>query len=220
MDGKPIYPEYSERVHVSEEPLVYNPGYTLFVGVDFGLTPAAVFAQKSPSGQWRILDELVTEDMGASKFARELRHKLGRDFPDADIEVWGDPAGMQRSQADETTPFDMMNAHGVPAMPTHTNDPVVRRDAVGRLMLMLDFSGDPAYVMDKKCKMLRKGKAGGYKYKRKLIAGDERYHDVPDKNIYSHVSDAEQYLMVGAGEDLAVLQASSTRRPSILRAIR
>jgi hypothetical protein len=222
QDGKCIYPEFNERAHVYEEDeeYIYDPDLTLFVGIDFGLTPAAVFAQKTVSGGWRIIDELVTEDMGASKFAKELRYKLGREYKDADLEVWGDPAGMQRAQTDETTPFDVLNAHGIPAMPVHTNDFIVRRDSVGRVMQTMDMAGNAAYKMNRKCRNLRKGKAGGYKYRRKLVSGDERYVDVPDKNIYSHVCEAEQYLFVGAGEDLSILRSPTTRRPKVIRMIR
>jgi hypothetical protein len=49
------------------------------------------------------------------------------------------------------------------------------------------------------CKMLRKGMAGGYNYKRIQVSGEEKYRDSPDKNIYSHVCEAGQYLMMGAG---------------------
>lgn len=37
-------------------------------------------------------------------------------------------------------------------------------------------------------------------------AGDERFHDQPDKDSYSHPHYALQYLMAGGGEGRAVLQ--------------
>ena len=42
------------------------PDRPIYVGLDFGLTPAAVFGQITENGQWRWLDELVTEDMRAA----------------------------------------------------------------------------------------------------------------------------------------------------------
>ena len=48
--------------------------------------------------------------------------------------------------------------------------------------------------------MLRKGFAGGYHFRRVKVAGDERFHDVPDKNAYSHPHDALQYALSGGGE--------------------
>ena len=50
--------------------------------------------------------------------------------------------------------------------------------------------------------MLRKGFAGGYHYRRLKVAGDERYHDEPNKNGFSHVHDALQYALSGGGETL------------------
>ena len=71
-DGKPVYPEYLDHVHCTSDDLQPIPGRTLFVGIDFGLTPAAVFGQQTVAGQWRWIDELVTEDMGAVRFAEVL----------------------------------------------------------------------------------------------------------------------------------------------------
>jgi len=46
--------------------------------------------------------------------------------------------------------------------------------------------------------MTRKAFAGGYKYKRLQVSGEERFVDKPDKNKYSHISDAIQYMFLGA----------------------
>ncbi|MCZ6858864.1 MAG: hypothetical protein O7I42_01045, partial [Alphaproteobacteria bacterium] len=54
-------------------------------------------------------------------------------------------------------------------------------------------------------KILRKGMGGGYSYRRVQVAGDERYHDKPDKNRFSHVCEAAQYMMLGAGEGRSVI---------------
>jgi hypothetical protein len=34
------------------------------IGLDFGLTPAAVFGQKMQNGRWHVVHELVAFDMG------------------------------------------------------------------------------------------------------------------------------------------------------------
>ena len=58
--------------------------------------------------------------------------------------------------------------------------------------------GEPGFVIDKRCKTLRKGFQGGYKYKRIQVGGsDDRFRDVPDKDKYSHPHDALQYLCLG-----------------------
>ena len=55
------------------------------------------------------------------------------------------------------------------------------------------------FLIDRRCPSLIKGFEGGYHYKRMEVSG-ERYADKPDKNMYSHIHDALQYLMLGAGE--------------------
>jgi hypothetical protein len=49
---------------------------------------------------------------------------------------------------------------------------------------------------------------GGYQYRRLQVSG-ERYTDTPNKNKYSHVSDALQYVLLGGGEGRQLLQGQS-----------
>lgn len=198
-DGKPIYPEYVDSVHCIQDLQLPKNAMTITVGVDFGLTPAAVFGVQTAAGQWLMLSELVTEDMGAVRFGELMKEHMATHYPNASFDVWCDPAGEQRSQADEKTPIMMLRALGIPAKPAPTNDPIVRREAVAKNLTTLTMSGQPALVLSPSCKQLRKALAGGYKYRRLQVAGEERYTDVPDKNRYSHVADAHQYLMVGGG---------------------
>lgn len=197
-DGKPVYPEYKDGVHCREFELI--PKLPIHIGIDFGLTPAAVFAQKTAMGQWRWHSELVTEDMGAVRFAEQVRIAMRERYPNFTFgSITGDPAGDIRAQTDETTPFQILRAQGVPAMPAPTNDFIKRRESVAvPLSRMID--GEPGLIVHPQCQMLRKGMAGGYNYKRLQVSGEERYRDVPDKNMYSHVCEAGQYLMVGGGE--------------------
>ena len=197
-DGRPVYPEYKDSVHCREFDLM--PGVPIHIGIDFGLTPAAVFAQKTPMGQWRWHSELVTEDMGAVRFAEMVRAAMRERYPNfAFGSITGDPAGDIRAQTDETTPFQILRAQGVPAVPAPTNDFIKRRESVAVPLSRL-IDGEPGLIIHPDCRMARKGMAGGYNYKRLQVTGEERYRDVPDKNMYSHVCEAGQYLMVGGGE--------------------
>ena len=109
-------------------------------------------------GRWVWIDELVTEDMGATKFAELLGRKLREDYPGYEARIVGDPAGMQRSQVDERTPFAVLQAHGINAVPCETNDWIIRRDAVARPMMRL-IEGKPGFLISPKCKTARKGLA-------------------------------------------------------------
>ena len=208
QDGKPLYPEYKDDVHSTSEEIIIDKNRTIFVGLDFGLTPAAVFGQQSATGRWLIFDEIVATDMGAVNFAKALKQKINHKYSGCKFEFWGDPAGDQRAQTDETTPFEILNANGIVAWPTHSNDPVLRREATAAPLMRMDFAGNTGYIIGPGAPMLRKAKAGGYKYRRMAVSGSDRFMDKPDKNMYSHVADAEQYLMLGAGEGNNVIQSS------------
>lgn len=208
-DGRPVYPEFVDNVHVAKVELEPIPDRTLYVGLDFGLTPAAVFGQITASGQWRWIDELVTENMGTVRFAGELGRLLRGRYKDFTTEIYGDPSGDIRAQTDETTPFQILQGRNISAFPAPTNDPVIRREAVaGALTRMID--GQPGLLVSPRCKVTRKGMAGGYAYKRVQVTGDERFHDKPDKNKFSHPCEAGQYMMVGAGEGDRVIGTSSS----------
>lgn len=200
QDGKVIFPEYNDQLHCVHELGLTESTRVIVIGVDFGLTPAAVIAQVSPlDGQVQVIDEVVTEDMGAVRFAERIKMLVNQHYDMLPIEGYGDPAGDQRVQTDENTPFLVMRAAGVPLTPTYTNDFIIRREAVAKLFTTLTMMGRPALVISPKARMLRKAMAGGYKYKRMNVHGAERFKDKPDKNMYSHVADALQYLCVGLG---------------------
>lgn len=212
-DGKPIYPEYKDSVHCREFDIVH--GWPMYVGIDFGLTPAAVFGQKSPMGQWRWHRELVTEDMGAVRFAELLRADMHMHYPGMTFSsITGDPAGEGRAQTDESTPFQILRAAGIQASPAPTNDYTKRRESVATCLSRL-IDGEPGLIIHPQCKTLRKGMAGGYNYKRLQVTGEERYRDVPDKGMYSHVCEAGQYMLIGAGEARTLVKRD---RPAIRQA--
>lgn len=218
-DGMPVYPEFDETRHVARHVLDPAPGLTLFVGLDFGLTPAAALAQRLPDGRWRYLDELVAQNMGIVRFAALLEDLLRTRYPGLDAKIWGDPAGMARAQTDERTPYDILRASGLPARPTRTNDPVLRRETVAAA-LSRTIDGQPGLLLSPRCATLAKGMAGAWRYRRLAVSGQERYMDSPEKGPFSHVCEAAQYLLLGAGEDLRLRCPQGPAAPRQARALR
>jgi hypothetical protein len=205
-DGKPVWPEYNDQIHSFDGYFKPDHTRTLQVGIDFGLTPAAVIGQITLSGGFVIFDELVTFNMGAMSFGKLLHEKLNTTYKDFEhIEVYADPAGMGRAQTDEQTPFQILDKQGIVAFPTHTNDFTVRREVVADYLMRLDFTGKPAFMVTQGAPTVRKALAGGYKYKRMQVSGDERFMDTPDKGKFSHCGDALQYLVLGAVGDSRVV---------------
>lgn len=208
FDGKPVYAGvYNDSVHVSQRPLGLFRGLPIFLGWDFGLTPACVISQLSPTGQLRILRELVCTRGGVKQFATDaVKPTLATCFPNIAVVSGGDPAGNQASQADELTCLRQLEMLGIPTMPARTNDFLPRRQSViDRLMRTID--GKPAFIVDPSCKMLRRGFLGGYRFERVQVSGEERFRDKPAKNMFSHVHDALQYNVM--------LVDSVTSEPSV-----
>jgi len=199
QEGKPVWSEYDDASMVDDCQVL--DGEPIQIGLDFGLTPAAVFAQRTPKGVWNVLHELVTFDMGLERFCTLLKEDINRFFPKHELSIWGDPAGMQRDQIFENTSFDhLKNVHGLFAKPTATNDFRTRREALAMPMSRL-IDNKPGFRVDRKCVRLRKSLSGGYHFKRVAIgAGQERFRDTPNKNEHSHIGDAAGYCLLGGGE--------------------
>lgn len=213
QDGKPVYPEFVDSFHVRDFTMDRRVGLRL--GLDFGLTPAAVIGQRLKSGRWLIDREVVSERMGAINFAEELLRVLSEHYPGWPIEsITGDPAGNQGQAGDkeERTIFQIMAAHGVSAVPATTNEFSVRREAVAKALSTV-VDGTPALLVHSRCRTLRKGMAGKYQFTRLQVRGDPRYKDAPLKNEFSHVAEALQYQMLGGGEGRAVVSGGAALKP-------
>lgn len=196
-DGKPVFPEYSDKVHCAEDDLHVNRSSPLYLGWDFGLTPACIVGQISPKGQLVILEEFIGDDMGVRQFADEIiKPALMTKYSGMKVISRGDPAGVSRSQANERTCYQELLEVGIASEPAETNDFIPRRESVAFFLNRL-AGGDPGFVLSPNCRTLRKGFLGGYRYERLKVAG-ERYRDRPVKDKYSHPHDALQYLCLAA----------------------
>ena len=209
QEGRPVWPEYNDELMATD--LEVEKNVPIQIGIDFGLTPAAIFAQRLPNNRWHVLHELVTFDMGLERFCSMLKSELESHFPGFDTMIWGDPAGMARDQIYETTAFDHLKTHGILARPTATNEFRTRREAMAIPMGRL-IDGKPGFLIDKKCMRLRKALIGGYHFRRVAIgAGHERFKDSPNKNEHSHVGDAAGYCLLGSEHRIMTRSPTSNR---------
>lgn len=207
FDGKPVHPEYQDGVHASPVELDADRRYPLIVGIDFGRTPAAAITQYLEHvGRWHVVDEFCTEDMSASIFGPELKRLLDRRYGGFAVQAWGDPAGEGRGQATESTPIEIIRAAGIPIQPAPSNAPALRRAAIANPCTRLCVDGRPAFVVSSRARMVRKGLAGGFCYRRLKVAGEERYMDTPEKGPLSHVVEACEYALMGGGEGREALR--------------
>lgn len=193
MDGKPVYPEWNEKIHLATETLKPIPGIPITMAFDFGLTPACVFLQMNSKGQLMVLRELVSEDMGIRQFySNVVLPYRNSEFPGFRIEAVGDPAGNIRAQTNEKTCMEELLDMGLVCEPADSNEFIKRRESVAYFLQLL-AGGQPAFIVDPSCKSIRKGFNGGYRYERLKTSGPAAFKDRPAKDRFSHPHDALQY---------------------------
>lgn len=202
VTGKPVFPMYNDSFHCGSAEVIPQSHFGLILGADFGLTPAAVIAQKLPDGRILIVDELTTDNTGVQRFAELLSSYIALHYPGFNVAgAWGDPAGSYRSSIDERTALQIMNEYTPwKWKPAPGDNSLLERLEVVRVALNRNVDGQPGLRLSPKCKILRKGFSSGYHYK--LVRGGDgaQTHETPNKNEFSHPHDALQYLLLGSGE--------------------
>ena len=190
LSGQPIYKYFRPDYHMGKETLrpIVNGIRPIVIGMDLGLTPAAVIGQQDPRGRVLILGEAVSFDMGIQRFTRTiLKPLIIAQWSGAPIIVVTDPAGIQRAQTDERSAVDIIKAEGLKVFPAKTNNVSARISAVDDF-LMRQVDGDSAFLVDPSCTNLKAAMMGGYRYHPK--------NGTIEKNKHSHVAEALQYLMM------------------------
>lgn len=202
-NGKLVFPEFNPDLHLVDE-IEAIQGEPIHLGWDGGLTPACVVVQMSERGQIRVLKEYVGEDIGIRTFAESVVvPSLAKDFPYCKIgsSVF-DPAGAARDDIiEEMSCIGELNSLGIKTDAARTNDIEPRLGAVKFFLTRL-VDSKPAFIMSRKnCPTLRKGFMQDYVYKRLSVSGEERFREVPDKNMSSHPMDALQYRLLEFASD-------------------
>lgn len=207
LDGEPVYEEYSDDIHLAREPIKAVKSIPLTIGLDAGMQrPAAAILQQKPNGQWILLGECVPGRGGARKFCEALKLEIAAIAELSGIDrleigsMYSDPAGFTGSDQEsgeyawaERVALEME----LPVLPTETNEIDPRLEAVrDELTYMIDGE-TPALLVSPRCRIIRKGFASHYRYRKERIGNSERTSDKPEKNDYSHPHDALQYALLG-----------------------
>lgn len=190
--GKPVFPTFDREVHVSKTVLEPLAGEDVIVAIDTsGIHPAALLAQYN-GRQWQITDELYGDGTGFEDFVfGALIPVLQMRYPGCRALAVCDPANA-RDSLRATRPTETLQEAGIQAVVATTNSPKSRIEA-GSQVLNRSIGG---IIISKSCMLLCAALAGGYRYKRTMIAGtiEETYQSKPEKNEHSHPADAYQYL--------------------------
>jgi phage terminase large subunit len=190
--GKLVYHNFQRARHVAAESLIWSQG-PLYRGWDnSGNCPACVVAQMPTAGQVHILREFTTDKMGIVDFTRHAVMTCNMAYPNATYQDWGDPAGANKfSKMDGGFTSNaqlMLEAAGVNVVSSDQNM-TARIQSVDQALGR--FAG---LLIDPSCTRLINGFLGGYCYPE--IGNSGEHSDKPDKNRFSHIHDALQYLML------------------------
>tara|TARA_R110002110_G_scaffold18326_2_gene77048 strand:+ start:8 stop:616 length:609 start_codon:yes stop_codon:yes gene_type:complete len=185
----------------------------LLIGIDAGLTPAAVIGELAYDGRVVIYDAVTSDGMGALRFVREkLKPLLSNKFPGRRSLVIIDPAAFQRVQTDERTVADIYKNEGFVIKPARTNSIAARIAAVDKFLTRL-VDGKCGLIIDPgSASPLVKALAGKYRYK---INTKGIKDEKPEKSHpWSDVADAFQYMCLHAdgGEVFGSMTTANNRR--------
>ncbi len=188
--GKPVFPQFTEKKHVATEKLEPRRGLPIIIGFDWGLNPAALLCQFMPGGVLHVLDAISPADESLVEMLDQyLLPLLNKKYSGYKIQGVGDPSN-QRSGIDKTTPLMVVKERGIMAVPARTNKFLPRKEAVDWFLDRHKLLISPHLVQ------LREGMAGGYFYA-DIQSQKGSYKERPDKtNPYSHIIDCLQYACV------------------------
>ena len=200
-EGSPVWPSFKREVYVSRETLRPRPDYPVWIGLDFGRSPAAVFVQQI-NNRMLVMNELIGSAEGAERFAPKVKRFLAQHYPGFEVHAYGDPKGADKTQSDERTAYDIFRENGImvrspPGLKLNMIE--TRVNAVDHVLCEMT-DGRPRFCVSPACRTLVVAMAGRYCNER-----DERGELIPIKNRYSHICDALQYVVLGMGEGRAMI---------------
>ena len=190
-DGQPVHPSFDSYSHVSRVQMEPDPDRTLYIGVDWGFNPAAVFLQFTPNGGIAVFSELVPRNITFTDFVdKHIAPHIEKNYPGYEVLVIGDPAGINRDPLMGQSMFDHMRSRGISAEPAPGNNKFLsRRGAVDYFLGRENgFKANRAT-----CDMLIEGLAGGYVFKKSQGEQDTASISEPKKNKFSHIVEALHY---------------------------
>lgn len=179
--GEPVLKQFKRGTHVRSR-LQYGGG-TLYRFMDFGYRkPACLWAQIAKDGRLEILRELLGTDLEGTKFAEMILQQTAEHFPTAKtFSDHGDPAVAQIKDTGQM--LAILNRAGI--LVRYQKTPFDLSLNILRKRFETLIAGQPAILIDERCRVLIDGLAGGYFFKDDGIT--------PMKGFFDHLVDALRY---------------------------
>lgn len=219
--GTVVYDRFNITKHRSDVPLEPVRELPFYMGFDAGGRPACGIGQFMPNGQFRGLREIVSppdQVTGPDRFAAAVIEVLLRDFRDMSCGgAWGDPSawyGADKVRGELAFMETVALALSINIQPTASNDIKSRIGAVDWY-----FGGDidavtPRSLWDPRLKYTIRGFVSQYHLTKASTKGQTDANEI-QKNEYSHIQDAWQYLLFGyRGPNAVKSDAAQLGRPA------
>lgn len=225
--GTVVYAQFDMGRHRANDRLEPVRELPFHLGADAGGTPAAVLGQVMPTGQLRVLREIVTSPLtvtGPGRFAEMIMEVILRDFAGMRCGGgWGDPSawyGADKERGELAFMEIVREALQISIMPTLTNDVPSRIESVDWYLKANIDANTPRMIVDPTCKYLIRGFVSQYHLTKNASEGKTDSLQIA-KNEYSHVHDALQYLCYGyRGPQQVKSEAARMGRPNNVVPIR
>lgn len=214
--GAPCFPNWDRDRHSTPDQIEAVEGLPLYLGFDWGATPAMTVWQLV-AGQWRGLSELVETNSLIIEFAPKCKRMISQRWPWAVTEdgpgiiAWGDPEGDWRDERTGITSYGIMKSAAgiVVRAPASKDNPQLRLETGRRVLSEAMPDGRPRLIcsrhptrgMPRFCSAM----GGGYVLKMTRVDGQEKLKAEPVKNAASHVAEAGLYVLWGGGEGRATM---------------
>lgn len=195
-DGTPYYEGYVENLH--KQGITYEEGLLLHCGWDFGYQrPAFVVTQVDQFNRWKILHEILGQEMTIDKFADTVvLPYLAQNFSRATFIHYGDPACLQKSDKAEQTTYQILLSKGV-FIHCKPSEYRLRKEIIDKKINTI-ISGVPSLLVHPSCRIINDGFLGGYHYP--IYNNDKSFNDRYERpfhdNFYSHLMNCLEYIAV------------------------
>lgn len=193
LEGKAVTPQWNDRIHLAIG-LTPIPRLEAVMCWDFGHNPTCIITQRTPMGQWLVLDAMVGDGIGVAELIDDLvKPLIAERYAPLKIQFRhiGDPAGLtgEQTSVNRSAVRHLRKEIGGmwrsgPVKPLERINPlcaVLAKTIQGRGLVQVDRERAGAVWQ-----ALR----GGWHYN---IARTGLVSTVPKKNMHSHPGDALAY---------------------------
>jgi hypothetical protein len=177
-----------------------------------GNTPAAHISQLTPNQHWNWYPSLYTAPgraVGIKQFTETVQQYLNITYSGFQFVHYGDPAGNAKTQTDERTCFGIQFDDFGIMVETGELTWTARFNSMNEALRRLCDDGIAMLQIDPRERFVIDAMNGGYCKKR--FANSDVYAEEPDKNEYSHIINAAEYV----ASRLSLVRPAPSRNPMV-----